>query len=280
MVARVAAKNLTADTRTKIAAILGTNDAALEAAMADAATWPDQIDKVKTKTGNWHFIDVPVTAPFALGTLCATHDCVLDRIAEMSDRLRTNQSGFTLASPPSPPRPMTSQEMAFLIHFVGDIHQPLHSANDGDRGGNCENLVKALKSGSKELHAVWDTDEVLAVFQVLGNEDATSAALFQQFKDGAQVAQAAPVDWAHEANDLARQDIYKKLNLPNHTGPAGKCASGIAKVAVDQAYLDGNEKDVERQLLRAGIRLSNLLNEICSGDGCQANPGGNGKKKK
>ncbi len=278
MVARVAAKNLTVGTRKKVAAILGANDAGLEEAVAAAATWPDEMNKWKTKTADWHFVDVPVDAPFALGTLCAAHDCMIDRIQEMSDRLRTNQSGFKLASPPSPSRSMTSQEMAFLIHFVGDIHQPLHSANDGDRGGNCETLVKAL-SGSTELHAVWDTNEVLAVFTVLGNEDATSAALFQRFKDGAPVDQATITDWAHEANDLARQDVYQKLSLPNHTAPAGQCATGIAKVSVDQTYVDSNEKDVEQQLMRAGIRLSNVLNQICAGTGCQASPGGSGKKK-
>src|SRR5438445_3692473 len=104
----------------------------------------------------------------------------------MSDRLRMNQTGFKLAKPPIPSRPMTSQELAFLIHFVGDIHQPLHSANNGDRGGNCDNLTTSLKhsDGSKpttELHAAWDVDEVLAGFKVLGNENAIANALFQRF---------------------------------------------------------------------------------------------------
>ena len=62
--------------------------------MADAATWPDEINKSQTKTADWHFVDVPVTAPFSIGTLCDGHNCVIDRIQEMSDRLRTNQTGF------------------------------------------------------------------------------------------------------------------------------------------------------------------------------------------
>jgi hypothetical protein len=143
IVAKIAAKNLSPDARTKIAAILGINETGVEAAMADAATWPDEINKQATKTGNWHFVNVPVTSAFSVGTLCAAHDCVIDRIQEMSDRLRTNQAGFMLAAAPNPPRPMTSQELAFLIHLVGDVHQPLHSANDGDRGGNCDNLTFA-----------------------------------------------------------------------------------------------------------------------------------------
>jgi hypothetical protein len=66
--------------------------------------------------------------------------------------------------------------------------------------------------------------------------------------------------------------VYQKLNLPNHDAAANKCAPGIADVALTQAYLDSNQADVETQLMRAGIRLSNILNQICAGSGCQANP--------
>src|SRR6266571_4219886 len=70
IVAKIAAKNLSSDARKKVAAILKTTEADVEAAMADASTWPDEISKPKTKTANWHFVDVPVTAPFSIGTLC------------------------------------------------------------------------------------------------------------------------------------------------------------------------------------------------------------------
>jgi hypothetical protein len=279
VVAKIAAKNLSPNTRKKLAAILGTTDAGLEAAMADAATWPDEINKKATSTGNWHFIDVPVTAPFTVAGLCPSHDCVVDQIADMQDRLTTNKTGFKLQQPPNPPRPMTSQEAAFLIHFVGDIHQPLHAATDGDRGGNCVNLTHSLthSDGSRattELHAAWDVDEVLSVFKALGTEDATATALFNRFKSGAAVAQLTPQDWARESNDLAKKDIYQALHLPNHTAPAGQCAVGIAKVNVTQTYLDAKVADVEQQLMRAGIRLSNLLEQACAGNGCQATPAG------
>jgi len=283
LVAKIAAKDLSPDTRKKVAAILGTNDAGVDAAMADAATWPDEIDKKTTGTGDWHFIDVPVSGAFSVAGLCPQHNCAIDRIQEMSDRLRTNQTGFTLPVTPSPPRPMASQELAFLIHLVGDIHQPLHAANDGDRGGNCENLTKALvhadHSRTTELHAVWDNDEVFTVLKALGNEDAAASALFQRFKSGTPVRQAAVTDWAHESNDLARKDVYQALHIPNRTAPAGQCATNVAKVSIDQKYLDSNVMDTEQQLLRAGIRLAGVLNQICAGNGCEANPSGNGKKK-
>ena len=278
VVARIAAKNLSQEARIKIAAILQTNTAGVEEAMAGASTWPDEIDKAATGTREWHFIDVPVTAPFNVAGLCVQHNCVIDQIENMRGRLLANTTGFALLTPPNPPRPMTSQELAFLIHFVGDVHQPLHAATDGDRGGNCVELLHSLmhQDGSQttELHAVWDVDEVLRVFAVLGNEEATAAALFQRFKSGATVQQLSALDWARESNDLARTAVYQKLHLPNHTAPPNLCAPGIAKVDVTQSYVAGNVAVVERRLMQAGVRLSNILNEICAGTGCLQNPGG------
>src|SRR5262249_54631376 len=76
LVALIAAKNLKQPTRARLATILGVQSAGLDAAMADAATWPDEINKKRTGTRDWHFIDVPVTAPFTVTDLCPNHDCV------------------------------------------------------------------------------------------------------------------------------------------------------------------------------------------------------------
>jgi len=275
IVARIAARNLSPSTRTKLALILNVPDARLETAMAAASTWPDEIDKLQTGTRDWHFIDVPITAPFATTGLCPQHACVVDQIQEMCRRLRTNATGFALAAPPVPPRPMASQELAFLIHFVGDIHQPLHAATDGDRGGNCVNLKPPIEhpdgSTTTDLHAFWDVDEVLAVIARQGGDEAkTAAALFQQFKSDTPVPQKSVGEWAREANQLARTQVYTKLALPSHTAQAGRCASNIAPLTIRATYVADTVSTAERQLLRAGIRLSNVLNAICAGSGCSA----------
>jgi hypothetical protein len=280
IVALIAAKNLSAAARAKVAAILGADDAGADEAIAAASTWPDEINRNATGTANWHFINIPVTGAFSVGTLCAQHECVIDRIAEMEDRLENNRTGFMLKTEPVPARPMTSQELAFLIHFIGDVHQPLHASNNGDRGGNCVKLAQPMthNDGSRdttELHALWDVDEVLSVMKVLGDENATAAALYQRFRNGAAVAQLTPLDWARESNDLARRDIYRKLNIPHYDEtPDSSCAPGIAAVSVDQSYVDSNRADVEERLMEAGIRLSNVLNRICAGSGCEVHPEG------
>ena len=276
VIARIAAKNLSATARQKAAAILGVDDAGLEDALAAAATWPDQIDKNATKTEAWHFINATITKPFSVTGLCVGHNCVVDQITAMQTRLATNAVGFALPVTPVPNRPMTSEELAFLVHFAGDVHQPLHSATDGDRGGNCVPLTSPLThpdgTTTTELHAVWDTDVVLAVFAALGNEQTTASTLFQRYKTSGQITQGTPTNWANEAWTLAKTAVYQALSIPNRPAAPNQCVANIAPVTVTPAYLSANVAAAEQQLLRAGIRLSNVLNQICTATACAANP--------
>lgn len=276
IVARIAARSLSPEARVRLRAILGTPDAELETTMAVASIWPDLIDRKGTGTSNWHFVDVPVFSPFSTAGLCGKGDCVIDRIEEMRRRLQTNQRGFRLLQAPDPPRAMTSQELAFLIHFVGDVHQPLHAAANGDRGGNCIGLTGALthadgSAPTDNLHAVWDTDVVLAVMQMHGNESRTAAALLQKSRSGTAVPQTSPLEWARESNALAKT-IYQQLGIRARTAPPGQCAQGLPRVSITQKVLAGHVADAEQRLMRAGIRLSTMLNEMCRGDGCMAQP--------
>jgi hypothetical protein len=279
IVARIAAKNLLPATRDKLRAILGVSNAGLEDAMANASIWPDLIDRDSTGTDRWHFINVPVAAPFSTDGLCTAGECVIAQIENMQNRLQNNLTGFVLKASPDPPRTMTSQQLAFLIHFVGDIHQPLHTVVNGDRGGNCVRLTPPLAHtgtplpDTTNLHGAWDIDQVLAAMQTHGmSEAATANVLFQRFRNGAGVTQLTPTDWARESFALARSLVYQALKIPNHTAAPGRCAAGIKPVSVTTPYLNGNITVVERRLMEAGIRLSNILNQICSGTGCRPKP--------
>ena len=279
IVARIATKNLRHTTRDKLRAILGVSDGGLENAMASAAIWPDVIDRVATGSDRWHYINVPISAPFSVAGNCGGGDCVIAQIENMQNRLRNNLTGFTLLAPPRPARPMTSQELAFLIHMVGDLHQPLHAAVNGDRGGGCVELTQALTHpgttipDTTDVHIAWDIDTVLAAMKArTNNERAMANTLFQRFKQGAAVAQGTPLDWARESHDLARSLIYQRLKIANHSAPVGACAPNINPVSISSAYLKDNIAVVERRLMEAGVRLSNVLNEICAGMGCRANP--------
>lgn len=281
IVARIAAKNLLQTTRDKVRAILGAgaSASALENAMANASVWPDLIDRDATGTERWHFINVPISSPFSVSGLCPGNACVIAQIENMRNRLQNNLPGFALKAPPQPPRTTTSQQLAFLIHFVGDIHQPLHAVVNGDRGGNCVRLTAPLVHPSTtmpdttNLHSVWDVDAVLAVMRTHNDSEATTATvLFQRFTQGAAVAQLTPNDWARESGNLARSLVYQRLGIPHHSAAPGRCASGIKPVPITTSYVNSNVAAVEQRLMEAGIRLSNILNEICKGTGCRPKP--------
>ena len=276
IVARIAAKNLLQPTRDKLRAILGVSEAGLENAMASASIWPDVIDRVATGSDRWHYINVPISAPFSVAGNCNAGECVIAQIENMQHRLRNNLAGFRLLAAPRPGRPMTSQELAFLIHFVGDLHQPLHAAVNGDRGGGCVELTPALTHpgttipDTTDVHIAWDVDTVLAAMKSRTNNERDMAnALFQRFKQGPAIVQGTPTDWARESHDLAKSLIYQRLAIANHSARAGACAPNIKPVSISSTYLQEQIPVVERRLMEAGVRLSNVLNEICSGTGCR-----------
>src|SRR5205823_14730170 len=79
-------------------------------------------------------------------TFCPNNDCVTFRVEDFLDRLRTKKEG--------PDSWSRASQLRFLIHFVGDLHQPLHTTTNSDRGGNCV-TVTTFRNGN--LHKAWDS---------------------------------------------------------------------------------------------------------------------------
>jgi S1/P1 Nuclease len=136
--------------------------------IANAATWADKyrdanIDNSRQRTRQWHFVDIELASP-NFDTACFDHpaipsgqpasrgtadDCVADKIQEFASELA------------APTTDLEEQIVAlkFLLHFVGDLHQPLHASDDQDRGGNAKRVsATGFKAGN--LHHYWDTEFV------------------------------------------------------------------------------------------------------------------------
>jgi hypothetical protein len=133
---------LTPATLKKVNEILGT-----DGDLAGIANWADQIRLHEPKTAHWHFVDIPIRQDLTLKDVqkfCANDDCVINQIKISSAVLR------------NPTKTMTEKNRAlkFLVHFVGDMHQPLHCADDDDRGGN-DKLIR-FQNEKMRLHALWD----------------------------------------------------------------------------------------------------------------------------
>src|SRR5829696_9253614 len=99
-----------------------------QSALADAATWADDLRAVDPASGDWHFINFPraAGAPSAYQPFCARGNCIVDAIV-------AQYRVFRMTSEPA----RKADALRFLTHLVGDLHQPLHAITNGDRGGNC-----------------------------------------------------------------------------------------------------------------------------------------------
>lgn len=143
------------------------------------------------------------------------------------------------------------QALEELVHFVADLHQPLHTADHVDDGGW---FVAVEGPGlSKNLHLVWDDDVVRAA---LGPDPAKAEAeLRPLMRKNAKAWSGGEVeDWVAESFGIARSYAYGKLPEP----PA--CGKVAGKQALPESYLKGAAPIVRERLVKASLRLAKVLN--------------------
>jgi len=237
-VAAIAAVRLTPAAAAEVIALL--EDEPLPAMVA-ASTWADRVRSFRPETSPWHFVDIPLgSGGYDAARDCRNHDCVVDQITLAVQRV----SNRALLAP------VRAEALKFLIHFVGDVHQPLHAADNGDRGGN--GVFVVLGGRVLKLHHVWDTEVVDALSTDRANlADIIGPGISQA--DLTTWAAGTPADWANESFALAGSLIYTKLGI---TGPNTRGTPLI----VPASYLDDVGPIVETQLRKAGVRLAWLLN--------------------
>jgi len=150
--------------------------------MEDASTWADDIRSVRPETAPWHYLDIPrgaVRGAIAESCPSAT-GCVTSAIHQQLELLR---------NPSTDPR-VRADALRFVIHLVGDLHQPLHCATNNDEGGNCVPVVffgtvptmtnPTSESYQPNLHAIWDTG-IIQQMKRSTPVDSWAASLDRQF---------------------------------------------------------------------------------------------------
>ena len=238
---------------------------------ADAATWADDVRTLRPETAPWHFLDIPRGAPHGpLAPFCGAAGCVAQAIEQQLAILKDK----TAASA------QRAEALRFLIHFVGDLHQPLHTTTNGDRGGNCVPVkyfhrTPHLHGTSYEpnLHHLWDT-EILernaAGADPAEIADSLEAGFASEFP-GWQQAGIHLEDWAWEGHEHAEETVYgalaKKIAVePNVAVNTCSDNNNIGArmlhkhIAAGQTYQDEAASVVEERLAQAGIRLAMILN--------------------
>ena len=154
--AAIAEAELSISARAEIARLLGAapqlgTPTCPLASLADASVWPDCVRHLKPRfsfADHWPYIDVSICGPFIITPAnCPDGDCVTAQVDCLSRVLADR----------SRPQRERLEALAFLTHFVGDLHQPLHVGENDDRGGNDVAATFDGMSGPRlNLHGLWD----------------------------------------------------------------------------------------------------------------------------
>lgn len=255
-------------TAQRISAIVG--DLTLE----DIAVCPDQVRELEaheikalsvpcakifpnpTKgTEPWHFVNTPIkgdgfTATAADVNAVCKNSCAVMQIQHFLAVLAASKATDTGAE-----KIADQQALSFVVHFIGDIHQPLHSADrNGDAGGNAEH-VKFFNDSNVVLHAIWDNQ---IVAKIDNTPDALAADLSKEIADAAAEPQGTPMDWTLEAYLPARDVAYKGI-LEEPTSDGQKNEQPPIVATLGQDYQDKAAPIVRQQVARAGVRLAAAL---------------------
>lgn len=229
--------------------------------IANEATWADKYrdsDRNSTrkryeKTRDWHFVDLelgsadltsacfgrPALAAGAKASNGPAHDCVVDKIEEFSAEL----------GDPATTDLERRRALQFLLHFVGDVHQPLHASDDHDQGGNLK-LASGGGIPAGNLHHDWDTEFI----RKLGPDaPAIAQALIAAISDAdrSEWSSGTADDWARESYRVGRKHAFGKLPPPDAAG----------HYVLTRAYVDDATQIVAQQLSKAGVRLAFVLNQ-------------------
>ena len=242
IVADIAASRLTPATKQNLQLLLGADS------LASIASWADSVRKDRDESYDWHFVDIPKDAAgFSEERDCFRpqdkhkdaltdhHNCVVDRI-EMFQKILGDEKAS---------RADRVEALKWLVHFVGDLHQPLHAIDEA-RGGNDIKLAVfgSPKCGDYDCNLHWAWDTLLLEHTGYSEEEYVGRlnTLIAQ-KHLENQSGGTPVDWANESHLQARHIMEAK--------PA----------AIDDAYYQANIELVNQKLALAGLRLATLLND-------------------
>lgn len=250
-------------------------------AIAEVSTWADDYRGTEAgrATGPWHYVDIPANLRSAgdPDAYCA-EGCVTRAIEEQLKILKSDAEPAKRA-----------MALRFLIHFVGDLHQPLHAADNNDHGGNCVPIFffditpqtatgrEASGSYNPNLHGIWDS---AMLRDHMAHRDWTVEQLAEHLAsqygsrmDAWTKAPADPRAWAVESWGLAKRFVYGELpvfvryeepvktetcDADNHIGQRMYALHEV----VNSRYENLSNHLIEEQLAKAGARLAKLLGSV------------------
>ena len=231
LIAEIAARNLRPDARRQVERLLGDR---ANLAMREVSTWPDKIrDQPKYRaTTPLHYLNFTRgNCAYVSRAQCRDGRCVVGAIEQQVKRLADRSLS----------NDQRAEALAFVIHFVGDIHQPMHAGWQDDRGGN-DYQVRVGRSGMN-MHALWDQyltrQTGLRVREHADKLLATPITSSRLTWDRAQ-----PVAWALESCRIVERDVYPSSPV------------------IGDDYVRRTLPIAEERIELAGRRLAVLLNAV------------------
>lgn len=230
IVAEIASRHLSPPIKAEVEALLATEG---QRSLVDISLWADLAKALRMPDQPSHVVRLPLDGGgYDPANICKKNRCAIAAVeryvAVLHDRGKPAAERLTA--------------LKYVVHLVGDLHQPLHTS--ADTGARAVTLAGAVTT----LHAVWD-DDIIA----------------RQGKDWRQLAEeldnrpppaspGTPVDWALQGRDIARDVIFKDRRLA--VGGRGNALPGLPA-----SYLDDNWPIVRERLQMGGWRLAALLEQ-------------------
>ena len=232
IVGDIAEAHLSPAAKAGVQSLLGTDT------LATISTWADEVRRNRPETYNWHFVDIPADAKgYDAARDCRPSpkgDCVIAEI-ERARIVLADLNGR---------KDERIEALKFLVHFIGDIHQPMHGIGEA-RGGNDIHVVEfgSSQCGNRScnLHADWDS----GLIEHTRRSEADYVSYLEQLIQRKHlIASGGPTDWANESHELAR---------------AAWLSDGGS---VDEKYYAQQITVVDERLALAGLRLAAVLNKV------------------
>jgi hypothetical protein len=228
--------------RRELREILGNDDLARIATELDDDR--EQFERRHPGASRWHYENREVCGMATV--TCPRNECVTQQI-ERFIRVLKNRGAS---------RAQRTEAITVLVHLIGDMHQPLHLADNHDRGGNDVWVQLPRDREPRRLHEVWDVQFVHRDMQRRPPSSYAHSLLIEFEPRVADWQQGGIQSWATETYTLGKQYAYQAL--PGFACTALSVSSNV--VSLPASYVDESRKIVAEQLAKAGARIAQILN--------------------
>jgi len=217
------------------------------------SVWADELSGTTQARPRWHYDNEPVCGSASMALICPDGECASAQLQRLVGVLSDRHA----------PVRTRNEALKWVVHLVGDLHQPLHAADNRDRGGNEVRVVLAgvRTRGHETLHRAWDNDFVYLALGARSRQQ-PPAELDVLVREAQTLLGEAGVgdvpQWLSESNHLARNIAYAYPGFACGAGPR-------SDIVLDEAYVARAAALTRERLLLGGARLAALLNRSLGG---------------